>query len=160
MAKILWWALSLDCGQSKESRSDSPRQEDHRCGGGGAAMSVQLKVSEVSAASPDMKDTQFNALVEDIRQHGQLVPIWKSGDEIIDGRKRARACSLLGIPLKTVDVSDGRDPQSLSYSLNILRTHYTIGQRAAFASTRATLNKGHVAAQMKVGLGIPRQIGR
>lgn len=95
-------------------------------------------ISNVSAASPDMDEAEFMAFVENIRQHGLLVPIWKSGDEIIDGRKRLRACEMLGIKPRFVDVTDGRAPEDLAYSLNILRTHWTPSQRAAFASRRAT----------------------
>ena len=104
-------------------------------------MSVQLKVSEVSAASPDMDDAQFDELVEDMRKHGQLVPIWKSGDEIIDGRKRARACSILGIPAKAINMTTDMDQTTLSRSLNILRTHYSASQRAMFAAKMATWKK-------------------
>jgi len=96
-----------------------------------------LRVSEISAASPDMNAPEFQALVEDIRAHGQLVPIWKSGDEIIDGRKRLRACSIIGIPPNVVDVSPDQDATTVAYSLNILRTHYTSSQRAMFAAKRA-----------------------
>ena len=100
-------------------------------------MSATLRVSEISAASPDMDDEQFNELVEDIRKNGQLVPIWKCGDEIIDGRKRAQACSILGISAKVVNVSADMDAAALSHSLNILRTHYTASQRAMFAARMA-----------------------
>jgi len=115
-------------------------------GAGGGAMKA-LSVSAISAESPDMDDEQFNDLVEDIRKNGQLVPIWKCGDEIIDGRKRSRACSILGIAVKAVDVSSDRNGHEISYSLNILRTHYTVTQRAMFASKRATLKKGDVKSQ-------------
>ena len=50
-----------------------------------------LKISDISAASPDMDDAQFNEFVDDIRQHGQLVPIWISNGEVVDGRKRLRS---------------------------------------------------------------------
>src|SRR5262245_4844857 len=68
---------------------------------------MKLKSSPISAASPDMDDAQFNELVEDIRERGQLVPICVANGEVIDGRKRLRACELLNIEPKTVNVSDG-----------------------------------------------------
>lgn len=74
-----------------------------------------LRVSNVSAASPDMSDEAYRELVEDIRKHGQLVPIWISNGEVIDGRKRLRACGELGIDPKVIDLSDGQDPAALSY---------------------------------------------
>ena len=88
-----------------------------------------------------MSDEQFHELVEDIRRHGQMVPIWKSGDEIIDGRKRLKACRELGIEPKFMDLSPDQDAESLSYSLNILRTHYTPSQRAMFAAKRVTATR-------------------
>lgn len=104
-------------------------------------MSADLRISELSAASPDMKETEFRALVEDIRAHGQLLPIWTSGGEIIDGRKRWRACQELGLEPKVIDTAAGQAPAAVAYSLNILRTHYTHGQLAMIAAKRATATK-------------------
>ena len=108
---------------------------------------MNLRISPISEASPDMDDAQFNELVEDIRARGQLVAIWVSADgEVIDGRKRLRACELLNIEAKTVNVSDG-DGADLARSLNILRTHYTASQRAMFAAEMANLKVGDVKSQ-------------
>lgn len=100
------------------------------------------RVSDVSAASPDMGSADFEALVEDIREHGQLVPICVRGDEIIDGRKRFAACERLGIEPKTVNIAKDQDPEALSRSLNIYRTHYTVSQRAMLASKRVNSTQG------------------
>jgi len=89
-----------------------------------------------------MEESQFQQLIEDIRENGQRVEIVKIGEEIVDGRKRFRACELLGIEPRVIDLS-GQDPEQVSYSLNILRTHYTSGQRAMFAARRAKLLKGY-----------------
>ena len=109
------------------------------------------RISSVSAASPDMDEAESRQLVEDIRENGQLVPIVKIGNEVVDGRKRLRACEELGIEPKVIDLS-GQDPEQLSYSLNILRTHYTTGQRAMFAARRANL----APRQKKSDLAIAR----
>lgn len=108
---------------------------------------MTYRISEIAATSPDMTADDFSQLIEDIRQHGQLVPIWMSGDEVIDGRKRLQACALLGIEPKAVDLSPDQDPAALVYSLNILRTHYTPSQRAMFAAKRAKWPKGKTKAQ-------------
>jgi ParB-like chromosome segregation protein Spo0J len=99
------------------------------------------RVSDVSAHSPDMDDTDFDAFVEDIRRHGQLVPIWISGEEVIDGRKRLAACARLGIEPVIVRTMPGQDAESISRSLNLLRTHYTPSQRAMFAAKRANATR-------------------
>lgn len=99
-------------------------------------------VSEISAASPDMSDDAFAAFVEDVRQNGQLVPIWVRGGEVIDGRKRLRACEQLGVEPKVIDVNPEQDAAALSRSLNALRTHYTPSQLAMYAAERATRPSG------------------
>ncbi len=105
-------------------------------------MSDPYQISEVSAASPEMSDVEFNEFMEDIRRNGQLVPIVKCGDEIIDGRKRLAACQRLGIKPQVLDVSADQDPVARAYSLNILRTQYPPSQRAMFAAKRATATRG------------------
>jgi hypothetical protein len=42
---------------------------------------MSYRISAVSAVSPDMDEGAFTEFVEDIRQKGQLQPIWKCGDE-------------------------------------------------------------------------------
>src|SRR5262245_21262530 len=106
---------------------------------------MTLHISALSAESPDMSDPEFTELLEDIRRQGQLVPVVVSNGEIIDGRKRFRACQILGIELKTIELTS--DPEAAAYALNILRTHYNTSQRAMFAARRATLVRGDVTAQ-------------
>jgi ParB-like nuclease domain len=102
---------------------------------------TRLTVSVISGASPEMPDKLFEDLVDDIRRNGQLLPIVKRGGEIIDGRKRFRACEILGLTPLAIDMRPDQDPETLSYSLNVLRTHYTDGQRALFAERRATATR-------------------
>jgi ParB-like chromosome segregation protein Spo0J len=91
-----------------------------------------------------MDKAQFDEFVEDIRERGQLVPIWVSGDEVIDGRKRLQACKALGTEPKIIEVPRDSDATAISHALNILRTHYTVGQRALFAAKRATRKAGNL----------------
>ena len=44
-----------------------------------------------------MREAEFAALVADIRDKGQLEPIWTHQGKIIDGRHRLQACQELGI---------------------------------------------------------------
>ena len=104
-------------------------------------------VSELSAASPDMGDAEFAEFVADIKERGQLIPIVISGGEVIDGRKRLRACQQLGVEPRVVDLGGG-DPRAAARSLNLLRTHYTPSQRAMFAAQRANLARGQVRSQV------------
>lgn len=93
----------------------------------------------ISAASPDMADADFAALRESIRTLGQLVPIVLHRGEVIDGRKRLAACRALGIEPQTIALADEADAAENALALNVLRTHYTAAQCAAFVSKLATL---------------------
>ena len=53
-----------------------------------------------------MEGDEFAALVEDIREHGLLEPLWlyedpKLGMVLLDGRNRLAACKELKIELET-----------------------------------------------------------
>lgn len=96
-----------------------------------------LKVSDISARSPDMSDRDFDAFVADIKANGQLVPIWVRGDEVIDGRKRLAVCRQLGIEPKCVNLDPSQDAEAVSAALNLLRTHYSPSQRAAYGEEKA-----------------------
>jgi len=52
---------------------------------------TEYTVSAYAAASPEMSETEFSALLNSIEELGQLLPIFVHGTEIIDGRKRYRA---------------------------------------------------------------------
>lgn len=99
-------------------------------------------ISELSARSPDMSDTDFDAFVEDIRTNGQLVPIWVRGSEVIDGRKRLAACQRIGVEPRVVNIDPSQDAEAVARALNVLRTHYSTSQRAMFAADLANATKG------------------
>ena len=49
---------------------------------------------------PLMSDAEFNRLVDDIRQNGQLQPITTYQGKIVDGRNREEACVCLELEPK------------------------------------------------------------
>jgi len=91
-----------------------------------------MKFHKLANLFPMLQDTEFQALVEDIRQNGQLHPIvlWES--QILDGRNRWRACEKLNIEPKYTTF-DGSDPFAFVVSLNLHRRHLSSSQRAAIA---------------------------
>lgn len=101
-------------------------------------------VGTISAASPDMNATATQALTDSIAALGQLVPILVCQGEIIDGRKRMAACRALGLVPRFQEIAEQDDPAAHAIALNLLRTHYSASQRAAYASTVATLRRGDV----------------
>lgn len=84
------------------------------------AMPKSLTPHPVATLFPTMNDTDFAALVEDIRRNGVKVPILVRGGQILDGRHRYRACQMLGRPCP-VTQWNGRDPWLEVQSRNLVR---------------------------------------
>lgn len=106
-----------------------------------------MNIHEISAASPDMNSGETDALRESIREIGQQVPILVWRGRVIDGRKRLAACQALGVEALTQVIPEDSDPGVFAQALNLLRTHYTSSQRAAYAERVANLTPGNVQSQ-------------
>lgn len=84
----------------------------------------------LSAAFPAMSGEEFNALVADIREHGQRDPIIVLDGQVLDGWHRHQACHKAGAsPL--IEQYDGNDPRAFVLSRNLHRRNLTASQRAA-----------------------------
>jgi N6-adenosine-specific RNA methylase IME4 len=92
-----------------------------------------MKFHPVASIFPLMEGEEFEALKEDVRQHGLIEPIWTFDGKILDGRNRYRACRELGIEPKT-RAWTGLSAVSLVVSLNLKRRHLTMAQRAMAAA--------------------------
>ena len=101
----------------------------------------RLSQHPISAAFPAMLETDFTALVNDIKANGQRLPIMVYDDQVLDGRHRYRACQQLGITPKLEEFT-GTDPVSVVLSLNLQRRHLTESQRAMVAAELANLDRG------------------
>ena len=83
---------------------------------------------------PLIKGDEFEALVDDIREHGQREPILMHPDgRILDGRNRYLACQKLGIEPKSEHWDGEGSPEEIVLSLNLHRRHLSSAQRAAIA---------------------------
>lgn len=93
---------------------------------------------------PLIDGDEFDALVEDIRAHGQREPIWRTyipdparkGQRkalILDGRNRLRACIAAKRKPEFRDY-EGEDPVGIVISLNVNRRHLDESQRAIAAA--------------------------
>jgi len=100
-----------------------------------------------------MQGADFEALKQDIAEHGQHEPIWLHQDgSIIDGRNRHRACVELGITpqFRTWD-GDG-SLVGFVVSLNLHRRHLDAGQRAMIGlAVKEAIAEEIVAALPKKG---------
>jgi N6-adenosine-specific RNA methylase IME4 len=113
-----------------------------RTTGKGAAMSEHaLSFHPLANIFPLLEGEEFDALVEDIREHGQREPIVLYQNQILDGRNRHRACLESGIAC-WFEEYDGDDPLAFVISLNLKRRHLSESQRAMVAAKLATLKDG------------------
>lgn len=74
---------------------------------------------------PLLQSKEFKALVEDIKKHGQQVPCYRLGGEILDGRNRIRACDELNIDpwIEDLDPDEVEDGWQFVMSMNYHRRH-------------------------------------
>lgn len=100
-----------------------------------------MQFHEISNIYPLIEDEQFQELVDDIRKNGLQVPIVTFENQILDGRNRYRACIEAEIKPEFVGY-DGSDPIQCVISLNSIRRHLSISQRALVAANIANLTQG------------------
>ena len=105
----------------------------------------------LSSLCGDMDAESFNALVQDIRDQGQLEPINVVADEVLDGWHRYRACRVLEIEPKTRDLPEGSDLVAYVLGKNAHRRHMTGEQRAAVVLLAAEWMPAHRPAAKEKG---------
>jgi hypothetical protein len=114
-----------DCREAIPNRPNSQVEPDAEAIGD----ADPLAFHPLSEIFPLIEGAEFDALVEDIRQHGLRELITVDHDEaILDGRNRYRACLAAGItPL--FEFYKGDDPAGFVFSKNIVRRHLTAEQK-------------------------------
>jgi len=102
----------------------------------------RLEIHPAAELFPMMSETEFEAMKEDIRLHGQNddVLIWNG--QLLDGRNRLRACVELGIEPGWSELPKTLDPVAWVLSHNLHRRHLSTAQRAMVATNLATLLNG------------------
>ncbi|WP_119965773.1 MT-A70 family methyltransferase [Simplicispira lacusdiani] len=107
------------------------------------AAAPKVEIHPAAKLLPAMDECTYVALLADIQQHGVRVPIALLDGQIIDGRARYDACVELGITPPFCNVSSGAGGGEASViSLNLLRKHWTEGQRALMAARLSTTSLG------------------
>lgn len=103
-----------------------------------------MKHHPIAAVWPMLDDAKLDELAEDIRQHGQLHPIWTFEGMILDGRNRFEACRRAEIKPIIMEYR-GDEPTAFAVSLNDRRRHMG---KSALAAVAAELEP-HFAADAK-----------
>ncbi|MDE2983705.1 MAG: ParB/RepB/Spo0J family partition protein [Gemmatimonadota bacterium] len=98
-----------------------------------------------------MDAESFNALVQDIRDQGQLEPIDVVADEVLDGWHRYRACRVLEIEPTTRDLPEESDLAAYVLGKNAHRRHMTAERRAAVVLLAAEWMPAHRPAAKEKG---------
>jgi hypothetical protein len=80
-----------------------------------------------------MDEAKIAELADDIRNNGQLVPVWLYEGKILDGRNRWAACKIAGVTPKTQEYT-GDEPTAFAVALNDRRRHMNKGSLAAVAA--------------------------
>jgi hypothetical protein len=94
-----------------------------------------FKVHPAADLFPMLDDDALTALSVDIKEHGQLEPIWMIEGMILDGRNRLVACRRAGVEPRFAEWKQqaNTSPVSTVISLNLHRRHLSASQRAAIA---------------------------
>ena len=89
-----------------------------------------------------MVGNEYQELVADIQERGQLHPVVLHNDQLLDGRNRLKACEELGITPTLIawDAPDGVTAAEWIVSTNLQRRHLTSQQRAMLAADPDILN--------------------
>ena len=91
-----------------------------------------MKAHPIANVWPMLDDDKLDELAEDIRQQGQLQPIWTFDGMILDGRNRFEACRRAEIKPIIMEYR-GDEPTAFAVSLNDRRRHMGKGALAAVA---------------------------
>jgi len=91
-----------------------------------------MKAHPIANVWPMMDDDKLDDLAEDIREQGQLQPIWTFEGMILDGRNRLEACRRADIKPIIMEYK-GDEPTKFAQSLNEKRRHQSASIKAAVA---------------------------
>ena len=109
-----------------------------------------------AAVFPIMSGREFDELVEDVRVNGLREPVVVSGDQLIDGRNRVRACAAAGVVPEVRELERGTDVASWVMSVNMHRRHLDASQRALLASRLSALSGEVTLIQAGELMGVSR----
>jgi ParB-like chromosome segregation protein Spo0J len=95
---------------------------------------------DVANIFPMMTSDEFKELCDDIREHGQQLPIVLIGEKILGGRNRYQACLHVGVEPEFVRYT-GDTPIEYAISANLKRRNLTVGQQSMILEKAIPLHK-------------------
>jgi hypothetical protein len=95
-----------------------------------------MKTHPVAEMFPMLSPDELDELAENIRANGLQIPLFldHSGEILVDGRNRLRACEIAGVEPTYRRLDQGADLVGFIMSANISRRHMTKGQNAMIAA--------------------------
>ncbi len=117
-----------------------------------------MEVHEAANIFP-IDEENISDLAKDIRDNGQQVPIDLLDGKILDGRRREKACRMIGIEPKTRNVKVS-DPVAYVLSLNLHRRHLSESQRAMVGARARKMYDDQAKERMHEGKGRDGSGGR
>lgn len=92
-----------------------------------------MKIHPAANVFPLGSDAELDELAADIRAHGLHHPIVLYDGDVLDGRRRLRACKLAGVEPRFEEWDGRGSPTDFVVSENVRRRHLTTEQRALAA---------------------------
>lgn len=106
------------------------------------AAQASATLANIHAILPELEGADLEALRNDMKEKGQLVPILSVNGRVVDGRARLRICQEEGIEPVMHELGEAANDADWAISTNLYRRHLTTGQRALIAAELANLTKG------------------
>lgn len=116
-----------------------------------AVATSHLAPHPLASLLPDMTSSEFDGLLEDIRENGQQVAVTLYEGKVLDGRHRVRACEQLGIEPLTTEYT-GDSPAAFVLSANVMRRQLTVAQRSILAVSFLPALQREAKARQMTGL--------
>lgn len=119
-----------------------------------------MKFHPLCELFPLIEGEEFDALCEDVQQHGLLEPITTYDGAIIDGRNRYRACKKTGIEPKYTEWNGKGSLLGFVVSKNIRRRHMNSGQLAFLTVECEKIIANEIKEKEKERLKEPRNTNK
>lgn len=113
---------------------------------------------EIANWLPMLDHDGLQKMAEDIKSHGQRLPIILYDGKILDGRNRYVACQMAGVPPVYQDLPEGEDPVAYAESMNLPRRHLTVSQLAMYGDNKRAYYDRQAKEKYDATVGRPSKL--